>query len=115
MIKISKRHIIAWYRFDDELTAFAEETEGSTSAEATLYEDAFTERHVADFYMSEKGVLTWYEDGKRNEEQMYDEDDAREWLKFWKACLRRAKRYWAMDSEKLEAIQDALEEDNEED
>lgn len=111
MVKISKRHIIAWYRFDDELAAFAEETEGSTSVEATLYEDAFTERHVADFHMSEKGVLTWYEDGKRNEEQMLDEDDAREWLKFWRACLRRAKRYWSMDAETIDAIHDGKQED----
>ena len=113
MTKISQRHINAWHKFDDELSAFAEETTGKDSQEATLYEDAFTTRNVHDFSMSPKGVLTWYEDGLRNQEQMYDEDDAREWLKFWKACLRRAKRYWAMDVETLDAIQDGIKEDEE--
>jgi hypothetical protein len=42
---------------------------------------------------------------------MYDEDDAREWLSFWRANLRRAKRYWEMDTDKLDAIHDGLIED----
>ena len=64
--------------------------------------------------MTPNGELTWTEDGKQNVEQMYDEDDAREWLSFWRANLRRAKRYWAMDTETLDAIQDGIKEDEEE-
>lgn len=112
MAKISQRHIKAWQKFNDELDAFRKETDSEL---ATLYEDAFTTREVKDFQMTESGSLTWVEDGKAQQECMYDEDDAREWLKFWKACLRRAKRYWAMDSDRLDAIQDGLEEDNDED
>ena len=52
-------------------------------------------------------------EGKLNVEKMYDEDDAREWLSFWRANLRRAKRYWSMDSERLDAIQDGEIEDDE--
>lgn len=72
MCKIPKRLIIAWNRFDDELSAFAEETTGKDSEEVDLYEDAFTTRSVHDFSMSPSGVLTWYEDGKRNEEVNVD-------------------------------------------
>ena len=39
------------------------------------------------------------------------DDDAKDWLSFWKANLRRAKRYWAMEVEKLDAIQDGIIED----
>lgn len=114
MALISKRHIISWYRFDDALDAFAEETE-ETFGEVTLYEDAFTTRHVRHFNMTEDGVLTWTEDGQFCQETMYDEDDAREWLKFWKSCLRRAKRYWSMDTDKLDRIQNGEIEDEDED
>jgi hypothetical protein len=63
--------------------------------------------------MTPNGELSRTEDGKQNVEQMYDEGDAREWLSFWRANLRRAKRYWSMDSERLDAIQDGLIEDEE--
>ena len=43
-----------------------------------------------------------------------DDDDAKEWLSFWRANLRRAKRYWAMDTEALDKIQDGEIEDTEE-
>lgn len=107
---ISARHIKAWEKFNEEVLAFAQETE---SDEATLYEDAFTSRNVKNFWMRANGTLSWIEDGKMEIEQMFDEDDAREWLKFWRANLRRAKRYWEMDVEKLDAIQDGEIEDEE--
>lgn len=112
MTKISQRHINAWVRFNDALDEFRKETGDDL---AILYEDAYTTRNVKDFQMTKFGSLTWKEDDLIEQEFMYDEDDAREWLKFWKACLRRAKRYWAMDSDRLDAIQDGLEEDNDED
>lgn len=114
MGKISKRHLKAWEKFNDDLQAFIRETEGTDFfAEATLYEDAFTTRRVRDFVMTPSGNLLWVEDGVSEKEKMYDEDEAREYLSFWRANLRRAKRYWEMDVEKLDAIQDGEIEDEE--
>ena len=54
------------------------------------------------------------------EENCYHENEGSEsimeYIKFWRKCLRRAKRYWSMDSEELDAIQDGEieEEDDEE-
>jgi hypothetical protein len=87
---------------------------------AWLYEDAYTTRRVKDFKMTKTGILTWYEqdfwnaDVRKNREVMLDEDDAKEWLKFWRACFRRAKRYNEMPLEVLEAIQEGEIEDIEE-
>lgn len=108
---ISARHIKAWEKFNEDVYAFAQETE---SDEVTLYEDAFTSRNVKDFRMQSTGTLSWIEDGKMEVEQMFDEDDAREWLSFWRANLRRAKRYWSMDVDTLDKIQDGQLEDEEE-
>lgn len=113
------RHIKNWKMFNADLNNFREETGDDF---AILYEDANNTREVKDFSMSEELVLTWTEYemnfwGQSKvvqvEEDMRDLDDAREWLKFWKANLRRAKRYWSMDSEKLDAIQDGEVEDEE--
>ena len=72
--------------------------------------------------MTQDGILTWWEcetfpreKVRQEQEQMMDEDDAREWLKFWRANLRRAKRYWEMDTETLDKIQDGELEDIQED
>jgi hypothetical protein len=115
MALISKRHIKAWERFNDELERFLKDDIGEETyaGEITLYEDAFTTRNVRYFKMTEDGVLTWTEDEQFNQETMYDEDDAREWLKFWKSCLRKAKRYWNMDAIQLDRIQDGEVEDEE--
>ena len=43
----------------------------------------------------------------RHEEYLHtDDDDIQDTLKFWRANLRRAKRYWAMNAEILDKIQD---------
>ena len=109
-IMISERHIKAWEKFNEDVEAFRAETEEES---AMLYEDAYTTRVVKDFKMTKSGILTWVEDGKAEKERMMDEDDAKEWLSFWRANLRRAKRYWSMEGETLDAIQDGLLEDKE--
>jgi hypothetical protein len=117
MARMSKRHLTAWVRFNEDLMAFT----GETGEEfATLYEDAYTTRQVKGFEMTEDGILTWWEYDtysktplKQEREQMMDEDDAREWLSFWRANLRRARRYWEMDTETLDRIQDGELEDME--
>lgn len=108
MTRLTDRHVKAWERFNAELeqyrTEFGEEF-------ACLYEDANTTRQVRNFKMSKAGVLTWEEyelftDKATNErETMTDEDDAREWLNFWRSCFRRAKRYNEMHPDTLDAIQ----------
>lgn len=108
---ISARHIKAWEKFNEDLNAFRAETEDDF---AILHEDAFTTREVKNFKMTNVGVLTWceretfLERESHMEEKMSNEDEAREWLSFWRANLRRAKRYWSMDTEKLDAIQDGI-------
>lgn len=104
---ISSRIIRAFDKFDADLKAFSEET---GEEYAILYEDAYTTREVKDFQLRPDGRLSWWENERReatlNVEQVLDDDDAREWLSFWRATLRRARRYWAMDVETLDKIQD---------
>ena len=114
--RISDRMVKAFEIFNADLKAFGEET-GETFV--TLYEDAFTTRRVANFRLYKNGNLKWIEieTGQLSREEvevMMDDDDAKEWLSFWRANLRRAKRYWAMDTEALDKIQDGDNEDTEE-
>lgn len=110
--KISKRIVTTFAKFNEQVEEFRKDTENGEFAE--LYEDAFTVRRVKDFKMTPSGVLSWVEDGAHEREQMFDDDEAREYLSFWKAALRRAKRYWAMDADTLDKIQDGEMEDIEE-
>ena len=116
--RISDRMVKAFERFNADLKALGEET-GETFV--TLYEDAFTTRRVANFRLYKNGNLKWVEietgELSREEvEEMYDDDFARDFLSFWRECLRRAKRYWATDTETLDKIQDGeIEDINEED
>lgn len=102
----SKRMVKAFEKFNADLDAFLR-----NSDESPLYEDAFTPREVSNFRLTLAGALTWKEDGHTEREVMFDDDEANDWLKFWKACLRRAKKYWSMDCETLDAIHDFKKED----
>ena len=111
--RISDRMVKAFERFNADLKAFGEQT-GETFV--TLYEDAFTTRRVANFRLCKNGKLQWIEieTGQLSREEvevMVDDDDAKEWLSFWRANLRRAKRYWATDAETLDKIQNGEIED----
>lgn len=120
---IKKSHIKLVEEFNAELEEFRKETE--TTA-ATLYEDAYTSFTLADVKVQD-GKLVYTYDGKvesetivryDDDEQCYYEEDLdgiTEWVKFWKACLRRARRYWTMDVDTLDAIQNGDKEDNEND
>ena len=124
MATISTRHLNAWTRFNEEVNKYREEYNDEF---AWVYEDVNTSRKVRDFKMSKTGILTWVElEDKivngywkgvptKNREKMIDEDDAREWLKFWKACLRRARRYNAIDPEVFDQMQEGEVADPEED
>ena len=108
--RCSTKMVKAFDKFNADLQAFINETSDTTGV-APIYEDAFTPREVRDFRLYFNGKLTWVEDGKKEAEQMFDDDEAREWLKFWKANLRRAKKYWSMDAEELDKIYDFEKED----
>ena len=113
-MKLGNRHISAWMNFNNALDNFRAETGDDF---AILYEDANTTRQVKDFKIDVNGTLTWYElDWFRgtiteNREQVLDVDDGKEWLRFWRNCLKRAKRYWSMDAVELDRIQDGEQED----
>ena len=120
---IKKIHIKAVEKFNEELKAWEKETGESP---VTLYEDANTSFTLSDILV-ENGWLKFNYDGKPDSVLMVQKDDfdgeyyedegidgIMEYLKFWRACLRRAKRYWAMDSDELDRIQDGELEDNEE-
>ena len=116
MTKISERHIKAWSKFNAELDAYRNQF--GADEYACLYEDAYTTRYVKNFSISKTGIVTWTEHEMKvvkgqwtyvdciNKEKMLDEDDAKDWLTYWKACFRRAKRYDSMPAEVLDAIQD---------
>lgn len=119
-MKTTDRLIKAFEKFNEDLKEFGEQT---GEVFVTLYEDANTTRKVANFKLYKNGKLTWVEmedtwkDGQRvhesrHEEYLHtDDDDIQDTLKFWRANLRRAKRYWAMDAETLDKIQDGQVED----
>lgn len=109
--KVSDKMVKAFERFNADLEKFRMETEGE---ESTLYEDAFTTRKVKDFKLCKNGKLTWVEDGVKESEQMFDDDEAKDYLSFWRANLRRAKKYWSMNPDTLDKIQDGEIEDKEE-
>ena len=114
-MKTTDRLIKAFEKFNEDLKEFGEQT---GEVFVTLYEDANTTREVANFKRYKNGKLTWVEmedtwrDGQRVQESRQEEylhtedDDIQDTLKFWRANLRRAKRYWAMNAETLDKIQD---------
>lgn len=116
---IKKSHLKMLDRFNADLEAFRKET-GEDAA--TLYEDAFTSFTLANAKV-ENGILFYDYDGRTECEYIvrYDEDEKiyyedsidglDSWVKFWRKCLNRAKRYWSMDTETLDAIQDGQLED----
>lgn len=111
---IKKSHLKAVEKFNEELNAWAKET---GEDEATLYEDANTSFTLRDIKVH-RGYLQFYYDGSHESHNVvrYDEDEKRwyeeeydgimDYIRFWRKCLNRAKRYWEMDPDKLDKIQD---------
>ena len=119
-MKTTDRLIKAFKKFNEDLKEFGEQT---GEVFVTLYEDANTTREVANFKLYKNGKLSWVEmedvyadrqmicEPMKEEYHHTDDDDIQDTLKFWRANLRRAKRYWAMDAEILDKIQDGQVED----
>ena len=120
---IKKSHIKAAEKFNEELNAWAKETGEEVS---TLYEDAWTFFTLSDFRV-ENGYLCYKYDGREESYNMVREfedgeveeewgmDDIMHTISFFRACLRRAKKYWAMDCDTLDRIQGGEQEEEEED
>lgn len=119
---IKKSHIEAVEKFNEELKAWAKET---GEKEPTLYEDAFTSFTLSDLIV-ENGWLKFNYDGKPDSVRMvekdpldgkyYEEegiDSIMEYVRFWRKCLGRAKKFWAMDPDHIDAIQNGEAEFNE--
>ena len=96
-------------KLNAELTAWANYTGEPV---ATLYEDIWTS-YTLEKVAVKGNRLTYIYDGVKEKEQVFDWDEVKEWLKFWRACLRRAKRYWATDSDTLDRMADGEVEDTE--
>jgi hypothetical protein len=54
-----------------------------------------------------KGGAEW----KAEKEKCFDEDEVKDWLKFWRACMKRARKYNEMHPDTLDAIQNGEAED----
>ena len=116
---IKKGHIRAVEKFNEELKAWAKET---GEDDATLYEDANTSFTLSNLRV-EHGYLKYRYDSCDEKERIVIEgpregvyveteyDGIMDYVKFWRKCLKRAKRYWAMDPDWLDKIQDGAAED----
>lgn len=111
---IKKSHIKAVEKFSVELEAFRKETGDDA---ATLYEDPFTSFTLANPRV-EDGYLCYLYDGKEERDMIVrqDEETGEYWedelldgimdtVKFWRKCLKRAKKFWEMDPDHIDAIQ----------
>jgi len=117
---IKKSHLKALEKFNEELKAFAEETGESP---VTLYENPNVSFTLADVIV-ENGWLKFDYDGEPDSVRVVEKDPLdgeiyeseydgiMDYIRFWRSCLRRAKRYWSMDTDRLDRIQDGEEEDN---
>ena len=119
---IKKSHIAALEKFKAELEKYKE----TCDPDGVLYEDANTV-FTLDNIRLENGNLCYDYDGKPEQDMIvcldeetdkYYEDEAidgiMDTVKFWRKCLRRAQRYWCMDPDELDKIQDGEAEDEEE-
>lgn len=116
---IKKSHFKAVEKFNKELEDYRKETGDEV---ATLYENIYTSFKLSDIRIV-NGELVYNYDGKEDKESVVSYDDESDsWyeddlygimdtLKFWKSCLRRAKKYWSMNPDTLDAISEGSKED----
>ena len=122
---IKQSHINALEKFKEELEKYKE----TCDPDGWLYED-YNTHFTLDNIRLEDGRLCYDYDGKPDTDVIVckDEETGEYWeddidgimdiVKFWRKCLRRAEKYWSMDPDHLDAIQNGeaeFHEDNEED
>lgn len=119
---IKKSHITALEKFKAELERYKTECD----PDGTLFEDPFTSFTIDNIILvdgelhydycgkpeCDKIVMKDEETGEYYEDELID--GLIETVKFWRKCLNRARKYWAMDPEHLDAIQNGEAEFNEE-
>lgn len=99
-------------KFVEKYNAFVVET---GDINCTLYEDMNTPYYIEDIKVLQTRIkfTTIYNDYRNTayDEVITDEYDLEEWVVKLNADLRRAKRYWEMPSEDIDAISDGYKED----
>ena len=109
-MKLTKRQQNTIDKFNAELKEWAEYTGEKV---ATLYEDIWTDFTLEKVSVKGNKLAYWY-DGRKETEQVYDWEEVKDYLSFWRSCLRRAKRYWETAPDTLDKMSDGEIEDNEE-
>ena len=111
---IKRSHVTALEKFKAELERYKTECD----PDGTLYEDPFTSFTLDNIILVD-GVLHYDYDGKPEKDVIvckdeetgeYREEDIdgiMDTVSFWRKCLKRAQRFWSMDPEHLDAIQNA--------
>lgn len=119
---IKPSHLRALEKFKAELEKYKE----TCDPDGTLYEDPFTSFTLSDIKV-ENGYLTFFYDGAPDKERVvfYDKeskeyyeaeyDGIMSYIHFWRKCLRRAQKYWTMNVDELDALQNGEAEDNDDD
>lgn len=115
---IKKSHINAVIKLNEELEAFAKET---GEEEPTLYEGIWitftlSNLRVEDGYFKQKydgkeeeiNMIRHYENYNEDGSDHWEEEDGfdsiMEYVKFYRKCLRLAKKFWNTDTEKLDSM-----------
>lgn len=118
---IKKSHIKAVEKFKAELEQYKE----TCDPDGWLYEDANTSFTLGNIHV-ENGWLKFDYNGQPDSVRVVMQDDLTgdyyeesfdgimDYIKFWRKCLNRAMRYWCMDPDRLDAIQDGEIEDTDE-
>lgn len=88
---------------------------GEEQKDYALAEDVDTYYRLDDIKVM-KTVIKWTTTysgyfGDTYQESESDENEIREWLKKWRADMRRARRYWGMSCEAIDAISNGDKED----
>lgn len=109
---IRKSHITALEKFKVELEKYKE----TCDPDGWLYEDANTSFTLDNIHV-ENGWLKFDYDGQPDSVRIVMKDDLTggyyeesldgimDYVKFWRKCLHRAEKFWAMDPDHLDAIQ----------
>lgn len=116
---ITKRFVNIVAKFNEELKELAMETGENPP---TLYEDYFTTFTLSDVRVegdefvyiydgseSKDPIFRMCEEGESEYKDDYFSyiDEIKEDIKFWRSCVRRARKYWSMSCEELDAKEEA--------
>lgn len=112
---ITKRFINTINKFNEDLKAFAKQTD---EEEPTLYESAFISFTLSNVRVEDDCFCYRYNGGECRDIIAYWDEEEEDYycyvdtitddIKFWRGCLRRAKRYWGMSCEELDSMQDRV-------